>query len=286
MDNFAYSDEAEVGSSESGYTARAGQQQAIHYFSSTANRESPRLVCSASGSAAVFVMARLVDYLYKLQAEQGASSTGALAIATDASQLGLPGREELRKIRSHARYCLSLRADDECVERLPQVCLDAADDDERSTACLFGLSAVIERVDSGDSMQLGDDWYGEQFVVKLGLAGRLDLEYCNTVFQSLLAFLTRTGLINLNEDLGIEDDLNFFGPDQIVQRDATQSGLFVCRHSPGKWVNRGEYMGSIYCSASGSELVQVTAPANGLVTALRRTPEVSAGDLLLEVCER
>ncbi len=285
MDNCAYSGRAEEAHPDPDYIA-ATSRQAIHYFSSTTERESPRLVCSASGSAAAFVLARLVDYLYRLQAGRSNAITGALAVAMNDAELSLTSRQELAKIRSHARYCLSLCADDEHTERLPQVCLDAADDDERSTACLFGLSAVIERVDSGDSMQLGDDWYGEQFVVKLGRAGELNLEYCNTVFQSLLAFLTRTGLIDLDEDVGIEDDLNFFGPDQIVQRTAKQQGLFVCRYSPGKWVNRGEFIGSIYCSASGSELVQVTAPANGLLTALRRTPEVRVGDLLLEVCER
>lgn len=257
----------------------------VHHFSPTNAQDMPCLVCTADGAAAAFVLARLADYLYKLQADSSDSVTGAIAVVTgNCSSISLPAHQQLKQMRKHARYCLSVSANNPDMESLPQVNLGAANDDERASACLFGLSAVIEREHAADGSDLGDDWYGEQFVIQMGQAGQLKLTESDTVFQSLLAFLSRTGLIALGE-IDAEDDLHYFGPDQLLQLHSEHEGLFVCSHSPGTWVAKGENIGVIYDQSNGERLIELAATASGLITALRRTPFVVVGDLLAEIGE-
>lgn len=169
------------------------------------------------------------------------------------------------------------------IEEMPQVRLYGPNDDERATACLFGLSAVIERPPTRLTSPLVQGWQeygGESFVIQAGRVGDLQAQHCEKLFRALVAFLDRTSIvegIRLSED---EDDLHFFGLNQTFAMISPQAGIFVARVDVGRWVQTGDCIGHIYDRFSGDLQVEVRAPYAGLISSLRSRPLVLEGDLV------
>lgn len=173
------------------------------------------------------------------------------------------------------------------MEEMPQVRLYNPNDDERATACLFGLPAVIERpLDEAFSTLLVQAWrecYGENFIIRAGQAGHLQLPHCEVLFRALVAFLSRTGIvegINLSTE---EEDLHYFGLDQTFNLLADQPGIFVSRLEVGRWIQAGEPIGHIYDGFTGGIRAEVFVPVSGLLSSLRRQPLILEGDLIGQI---
>ena len=100
------------------------------------------------------------------------------------------------------------------IEEMPQVRLYAPNDDERASACLFGLPAVIERpLEPGDAPALARAWRrcgGENFALHAGQAGGLQTAHCESLFRALVAFLDRTGIVRGLRLANEEEDLRYF----------------------------------------------------------------------------
>lgn len=173
------------------------------------------------------------------------------------------------------------------IEELPQIRLYAPNDDERASACLFGLPAVIERPhDPGVTSRLVQAWDacgGENFVIRAGQSGNLQTRHCEVLFRALLAFLDRTGILSGLTLAAEEEDLRYFGADQVLTVLAEQSGLFTSRLEVGRWVRAGEELGHIYDSFSGGIKTRVVAPVAGLLASLRRQPLLCARDLIARI---
>ncbi len=173
------------------------------------------------------------------------------------------------------------------VEELPHLSLYAPNDDERASACLFGLPAVIERPAEDESMpDLVRAWRfhgGENFVIHLGQAGSLQTGHCETLFQALVAFLDRTGIIGGLRLVGGEEQLRYFGSRQVVLVRAAQPGIFASNLEVGRWVRSGEELGRIHDGFTGEVRGQVTAPASGLLASLRRQPLLREQDLVARI---
>ncbi len=173
------------------------------------------------------------------------------------------------------------------IEEMPQVRLYAPNDDERATACLFGLPAVIERpIEHGAVSGLVRAWRqqgGENFAIRAGQAGSLQTRHCETLFRALVAFLDRTGIVsglNLTEE---EEGLRYFGLRQIFVVLAEQSGIFSSHLDVGRWIRVGEELGQIYDSFTGGVRTRVVAPVAGLLASLRRQPLLCKGDLVARI---
>jgi hypothetical protein len=173
------------------------------------------------------------------------------------------------------------------VEEMPQVRLYAPNDDERATACLFGLPAVIERpMEHGVASGLTRAWRqqgGENFAIHAGQAGSLQTRHCETLFRALVSFLDRTGIVGGLNLTGEEEELRYFGLRQIFVVLAEQPGIFSSRLEVGRWVRVGEELGQIYDSFSGGVRVRVAAPVAGLLASLRRQPLLGKGELLARI---
>jgi predicted deacylase len=173
------------------------------------------------------------------------------------------------------------------IEEMPQVRLYAPNDDERATACLFGLPAVIERpMEHGVASGLAQAWRqqgGENFSIHAGQSGSLQTRHCETLFRALVSFLDRAGIVsglNLTDE---EEELRYFGLRQIFVVLAEQPGIFSSHLEVGRWVRAGEELGQIYDSFSGGVRVQVTAPVAGLLASLRRQPLLCKSELLARI---
>lgn len=173
------------------------------------------------------------------------------------------------------------------IEEMPQLRLYAPNDDERASACLFGLPAVLERpLEPGDAPGLVRIWRlygGENFSIHAGQAGSLQTRPCEVLFHALLAFLDRTGMISGLRLANDEEDLRYFGMQQMSAVLAEQSGIFSTRQAVGCWVQAGEELGRIYDGFTGSERAQVVAPVAGLLCSLRRQPLLRADDLVARI---
>jgi len=265
----------------------------------------------------VFVLSRLADFLRRIQTGERRSqvlrervvlipAVNVLGVNTRSRvwpfdnidlNRGFPGDsagETTQRIAAAvvnltrpAYYRVDIHSSNTDIEEMPQVRLYEPNDDERASACLFGLPAVIERpVNPIFTTNLVHTWRqygGENFAIQCGRAGDLQTVHCEALFRALVAFLDRAGIVDgitLPED---EEHLHYFGLNQSVALMAEQSGIFVSRLEVGRWIQAGDLIGHIYDGFSGKIRAEVHAPAAGLVGSLRRQPLLFEGDLMARI---
>ncbi len=194
--------------------------------------------------------------------------------------------EAMVELTRTAYYRVNIRPASPEVEDMPQVRLYAPNDDERASACLFGLPAVIERpvedTDPSDLMRAWRPCGGENFVIHAGQAGALQTGHCETLFRALVAFLDRTGIVGGLRPSNEDEDLHYFGLEQIFVVLAEQSGIFSSNLNVGRWIRAGEALGHIH-DGFGDIRAPVAAPVAGLLASLRRQPLLCAGGLVAQV---
>jgi len=293
-----------------------GEQRDIPYHDLGPRGEEPRvaLLAGLHGNElnGVFVLARLANFLAGLEAERGSRRLlRRVVIVPAANVLGLIARSRswpfdrvdvnrvfpgdptgdmperiahaIVSLTGRAYYRVDIHSSNLDIEELPQVRLYDPSDDERASACLFGLSAVIERpVDEVVRTTLGHAWReggGESFVMQAGLAGGLQAQHCQSVFQALVAFLVRCGVLE-GVTLAEETDLHYFGLNQSFSLVSEDTGFFVSQRQVGQWLRAGDAIGEVYDGFSGELRASLRAPVPGLISALRRQPLVCEGDLV------
>jgi len=195
--------------------------------------------------------------------------------------------EAIRAIAQRAYYRVHVRTANSDIEEMPQVLLCAPNDDERASACLFGLPAVIEQLaDSDEAGELACSWRshrGENFVIRAGQSGSLQTRHCEVLFRALVAFLQRTGIIEGLQLAEGEEDLHYFGHQQVRDLRADQSGIFTSRLEVNRWVRAGEELGQIHDGFTGNLRARVIAPVAGLLAGLRRQPLLCKGDRVARI---
>ena len=195
--------------------------------------------------------------------------------------------DRVMEITRTAYYRVEVRAAGCEIEELPQVRLYAPSDDERASACLFGLPAVIEQpMDDEKAGELLRAWRpegGENFVIHAGQSGNFRTRHCETLFRALAAFLDRIGVIGGLRLVGDEEDLHYFDQRQVCDVRAERSGLFSSVLDVGCWVRVGEALGQIDDSFTGEVQRRITAPVAGLLAGLRRQPLLCEGDMIARI---
>ncbi|MFN2348393.1 MAG: succinylglutamate desuccinylase/aspartoacylase family protein [Thioalkalivibrio sp.] len=242
-----------------------------------------------------FVLARLSAYLNSLErgdpALPGQLRQRVLLLPSgDPAQLP----EELRVQVAQAWHRVELETGDFGMDALPQVRLPAGpSDDERASACLFGLPSVSERESDADPCDRHSPWmdlwvqgFGEQYTVSAGHGHELQPAMCERLFRAMVAFLLRVEVIRGIELAEEEEDLHYFGAGQVFHYRSERSGLFVFRQSPGQWLQAGDLLGYLYNDRDGTLLEELRAPVPGLLAGLRRDPLVTEGALLALIHRR
>ena len=290
----------------------------IPYHVLGAPGRSPRvaLVAGLQGDElnGVFVLARLAAYLRAVEAgEQRGRLKAPLLVVPCVNVAGVhagrhcwpldntdingmfPGNatgettqriaQAVLELTRDAYYRVDIHGSGPHLEELPQVWLFDPHDEERSTACQFGLAVAEQRADGGYAGSLYSAWRpwpGECFVLQAGLAGALQLPHCERLFRALVAFLQRTEILE-GVELSEDEDLHYFGAAQLVSVTADQAGWFVSHLDVGRWLLAGEVIGQMYDGFAGSVLAEVRSPVSGLVAAIRRQPLTFEGEPLARI---
>jgi predicted deacylase len=186
-----------------------------------------------------------------------------------------------------ADYRIDIHTASTDFEEIPQVRLHGPSNVERETARKFGLPAIMERslspVFTTTMMCSWKVWPGQSFVLRVGQAGTVQLEHCQRVFRSLVAFLGRIGVLE-GVEIAVEDEeICYFDKASAFRVYAEKAGTFVSDRQVGRWVRAGQELGFVYDSLSGNVIEKVVAPVAGLLTGIRRHPLLFEGDLILRV---
>ncbi|MGF1613987.1 MAG: succinylglutamate desuccinylase [Gammaproteobacteria bacterium] len=243
-----------------------------------------------------FVLARLVDYLRGVAEgtyPRQKLRHRALIVLSSPSRDGMQTQrciDDIVESTRRAYYRVAISASSSTLEELPQACLYACSDDERASAFLFGLPAIIEHpthtLADGALVEAWQSLGGENFFLHAGQLGYLQPQHCERLFRALISFLDRTGTVEGIELSEEEADTHHFGVHQTLSVLAEASGFFVSRLEVGRWVQAGESVGLIYDRLRGMLTTEIKAPVNGLVSALRRHPLLLAGDLVARIQTR
>jgi predicted deacylase len=186
-----------------------------------------------------------------------------------------------------ADYRIDIHTASSDFEELPQVRLHGPSVQERETARLFGLPAVMERslspVFTTTLTYSWKVWPGQSFILRVGQAGTVQLEHCQRVFRSLVSFLGRIGVLEGVQLATEDEEVCFFDKPSGFRVFAEKAGTFVSDRQVGRWVRQGQELGYIYDSFSGNIIEKVVSPVAGLLTGIRRHPLLFEGDLVLRV---
>jgi uncharacterized protein len=183
-----------------------------------------------------------------------------------------------------ACYRVDIHASNREFEELPQVRLYGPTDAERAAAQLFGLPAVIERplsaVLTSTLVHAWRDTPGERYVLQAGHAGGLQPGHCERLFQALLAFLVRKGLLDGVPLAEEPHPPHHFGVRQGFPLISDHAGIFVASAEVGRWLQAGAVIGQVYDGFTGALREEIHAPVPGLLTGIRRQPLLYQGDLV------
>ncbi len=189
-----------------------------------------------------------------------------------------------------AEYRFDVHSSNLFFEEMPQVRIYDPTPEERQTAGMLGLSAVMERskspVFSTTLMNAWSFWPGQNFLLQVGQAGAIQLLHCQQVFRGLVNFMGRIGVLEGVDLSEAEEEALSFSHELTSRVYAERAGMFVSDKQVGRWVSRDQELGYIYDSFNGNVISKVTAPVSGLLTGIRRQPMLFEGDLLLRICRK
>jgi hypothetical protein len=189
-----------------------------------------------------------------------------------------------------AQYRIDIHSSNADFEEVPQVRLYEPCEDERASAMLFGLPAVIERTtDNVFTSTLGHAWHttgGENFVIQAGRASDLQLAHCERLFRALMAFLHHTGIVSGLQLAPEDQDSHYFPLGQTCPLISDYAGLFVSHVPVGAWLQAGDMIGQVYDAFLGERRAEIRAPFAGLLSGIRRQPLLYEGDLIARLQTR
>lgn len=262
----------------------------------------------------VFVLSRLADYLHEVQAGRlpGIRLEKRVLIVPAVNVLGLNTRmrlwpfdktdinrmfpgydlgETTQRIASavlRATLPAPLRIDIHTgnvdFEELPHLRLYEPTAEERERAAWFGFSSVVEsRIEKVLTVSMIQAWKRESgcnFILRGGRAGDVQLHHCERMFQAILDFLHRAGVLAGRDLAEPEEDQHYFGPERTFRVITETAGFFVSKQEVGAWLKAGDLIGYLYDGFTGKIREELHAPVAGLLLGLRRQPLVFEGDLI------
>ena len=267
----------------------------------------------------VFILSRLADYLAGVVAGRypGVELMKRVFIVPAVNVLGLnlrmrlwpfdktdinrmfPGYDQgettqriaasVLKATHSAFYRIDVHSSNLDIEEMPHLRLYDPTESERLSAERFGLPILSNRIDAVLSVSLVRAWKdfpGENFVLRGGKAGELQLDHCEKLFHALLLFLFSVGILAGEKRLESEEESPVFTQEQNFRLISDQAGFFVSKMDVGRWVQAGDLLGVLYDGYTGKVRSEIHAPRAGLLLALRRQPLVFQGDLIARLLVR
>jgi len=293
-----------------------------HEFGPAAEPLQLALVAGLHGNElnGIFVLSRLAEYLRRVGdgRQPGQELTGRVIVVPAVNVLGVntrsrrwpfdktdinrmfPGYDRgettqrianaVFQLTRRAHYRIDIHSSNGDFEEVPQIRLYEPSEDERASAMLFGLPAVIERTtDNVFTSTLGHAWHGtggENFVIQAGRAGDLQLSHCERLFRALMAFLHHSGIVTGMQLAAEDQDTHYFPLGQTFPLISDYAGLFVSHVQVGAWLQTGDLIGHVYDAFIGELRAELRAPVGGLLSGIRRQPLLYEGDLIARLQTR
>lgn len=235
-----------------------------------------------------FVLMRLNGFLRQLEAgrDDGPRLSDGVLVLNAGGGLLLP---DWRTSIARCYYRIELSVADDSLETSPQVVLCQPFAEERATACLCGLNIIFEKsaplVADSTLGQVGAQG-GENFLIELGQKGVFNAQYCERVFHALVSMMYRLGLIAGIELAEVDESLHFFEERQSCPIVSDRAGFFVPVVGVGQWIQAGAVLGRVYDYVDDTRILEIKSPVTGMLAALRRNPNVCAGDKLTTILAR
>jgi predicted deacylase len=189
-----------------------------------------------------------------------------------------------------AHYRIDVHSSNLDFEEMPQVRLHVPTEQERATAALFGLPAIIELgmtpVFTSTIRSAWGAYGGENVVLQAGQAGSLQPVHCERLFRALVLFLHRVGVLGGDPPASEDDEVHRFPVGHVLPLIASHAGLFISRAAVGHWVQAGDVVGHVFDGFDGELRHEVRTPVAGLLTGIRRQPLLYEGDLIARIHTR
>ena len=113
-------------------------------------------------------------------------------------------------------------------------------------------------------------------ILSAGSPRTINLQQCETLFQSILNFMKAEGILKDHRNKKSEHKTKtriYQSDEEIVVRTRT-SGMFLKEVKVGNHLKQGQIIGEVRDIYSGKRLEEITAPEDGLIITLRQYPIV------------
>ena len=120
-------------------------------------------------------------------------------------------------------------------------------------------------------------------VIETGICLRIHPEKGDQIFNGVLNLLNQIGTLQISPEPVKEPHL--VQPDQVKMVQAHHSGLFIKQVEAGKFIEKGENIGTLIAPIEGSVLKEIVSPYFGLLFTIREHPLAHKGSPLARIAE-
>ncbi len=113
-------------------------------------------------------------------------------------------------------------------------------------------------------------------ILSAGSPRTINLQQCETLFQSILNFMKAEGILkdHRNKKSEHKTKTRIYQSDEEIAVRTTTAGMFLKEVKVGNYLKQGQKIGEVRDIYSGKRLEEITAPEDGLLITLRQYPIV------------
>jgi predicted deacylase len=113
-------------------------------------------------------------------------------------------------------------------------------------------------------------------ILSAGSPRTINLQQCETLFQSILNFMKAEGILkdHRNKKSEHKTKTRIYQSDEEIAVRTTTAGMFLKEVKVGNYLKQGQKIGEVRNIYSGKRLEEITAPEDGLLITLRQYPIV------------
>jgi len=113
-------------------------------------------------------------------------------------------------------------------------------------------------------------------ILSAGSPRTINLQQCETLFQSILNFMKTEGILkdHRNKKSEHKTKTRIYQADEEIAVRTTTAGMFLKEVKVGNYLKQGQKIGEVHDIYSGKRLEEIMAPEDGLLITLRQYPIV------------
>ena len=113
-------------------------------------------------------------------------------------------------------------------------------------------------------------------ILSAGSPRTINLQQCETLFQSILNFMKAEGILkdHRNKKSEHKTKTRIYQADEEIAVRTTTAGMFLKEVKVGNYLKQGQKIGEVHDIYSGKRLEEIMAPEDGLLITLRQYPIV------------